>query len=59
MGERVRYSFLSPLGWQRIWTVRSNKGVNPPAEVAGPACVPCRAGDSHGIFNNSERAFRW
>jgi hypothetical protein len=27
--------------------------------VQGPACVPCRAGDSHGIFNNSDKPFRW
>ena len=26
------------------------------AQVPGPACVPCRAGDSHGIFNSSDKA---
>ena len=29
------------------------------AQVPGPACVPCRAGDSHGIYNSSDRPFRW
>eukprot|EP01051_Picozoa_sp_SAG22_P001269 SAG22_NODE_48_length_24654_cov_4.406394_17_plen_268_part_00 len=29
------------------------------AQVPGPACVPCRAGDSHGIYNSSARPFRW
>eukprot|EP01050_Picozoa_sp_SAG11_P003467 SAG11_NODE_196_length_12778_cov_6.887767_7_plen_198_part_00 len=29
------------------------------ARVPGPACVPCRAGDSHGIYNSSGRPFRW
>ena len=29
------------------------------ATVPGPACVPCRAGDSHGIFNSSDRPYRW
>ena len=29
------------------------------AEVQGPACVPCRAGDSHGIYNNSSVPYRW
>jgi hypothetical protein len=29
------------------------------AEVEGMACVPVRCGESHGIYNNSDRPFRF